>query len=111
MEFRINAEDPVTYTPSAGKINLVHFPLGKDVRIDSHIYSGYTIPSFYDSLIAKLIIKGQTREDCIKTAKRCLEEFTIEGIKTNIPLLHRIVHHPDFEQAKLHTGFIEEMDA
>lgn len=110
MEFRINAEDPVTYTPSAGKITLVHFPLGKDVRVDSHIYSGYTIPSFYDSLIAKLIVKGKTREDCLNTAKRCLDEFTIEGVKTNIPLLHRIVIHKDFEKANLHTGFIESME-
>jgi len=110
MEFRINAEDPVTYTPSAGKISFVHFPLGKNVRVDSHIYSGYTIPSFYDSLIAKLIVTGKTREDCLSTAKRCLEEFTIEGVKTNIPLLHRIIHQPDFDKANLHTGFIEAME-
>jgi len=110
MEFRINAEDPVTYTPSAGKINFVHFPLGRNVRIDSHLYSGYSIPPYYDSLIAKLIVKGATREECIQTSIRCLDEFTIDGIKTNIPLLHKIVNHPDFEKAKLHTGFIEEME-
>jgi acetyl-CoA carboxylase biotin carboxylase subunit len=106
MEFRINAEDPKTFTPSAGKIEFVHFPLGRNVRVDSHIYSGYTIPTFYDSMIAKLIIKADSRKECIATSKRCLEEFTIEGIKTNIPLHLKIISDSDYEKGIIDTNFI-----
>lgn len=106
MEFRINAEDPISFTPSAGKIEFVHFPLGRNVRIDSHIYSGYTIPTFYDSMIAKLIVKAENREDCILLSKRCLEEFTIEGIKTNIPLHLKIINDPDYQSGNINTNFI-----
>jgi len=108
MEFRINAEDPKTFTPSAGKIDFVHFPLGRNVRIDSHIYSGYTIPSHYDSLIAKMIVKAENRKECIFVARRCLEEFTIEGIKTNIPLLLKIVNDEDYAEGKINTSFINK---
>lgn len=108
FEFRINAEDPETFTPQAGKIEFLHFPLGPNIRIDSHIYCGYTIPPFYDSLLAKLIIKGTSRDDCINTAKRALEEFTIEGIKTNIPLLLKIVNDKDFLDAKISTTYLEK---
>lgn len=108
MEFRINAEDPNTFTPSAGKIDFVHFPLGRNVRIDSHIYSGYTIPTFYDSLIAKMIVKADNRKDCIHISRRCLEEFTIEGIKTNIPLLVKIINDEDYIEGKINTSFINK---
>lgn len=106
MEFRINAEDPSTFIPSSGKIEFVHFPLGRNVRVDSHIYSGYTMPTFYDSMIAKLIVKAENRTSCIQLAKRCLEEFTIEGIKTNIPLHLKIVNDPDYLAGKINTNFI-----
>ena len=106
MEFRINAEDPTTFAPSSGKIDFVHFPLGRNVRVDSHIYSGYTIPTFYDSMIAKLIVKAENRTTCIQLAKRCLEEFTIEGIKTNIPLHLKIINDPDYIAGKIDTNFI-----
>ena len=109
FEFRINAEDPETFTPQAGKIEFLHFPLGPNIRIDSHIYCGYTIPPFYDSLLAKLIVRGPTREECINTAKRALEELTIEGIKTNIPLLLKIVNDRDFLEAKISTAYLEKL--
>lgn len=107
FEFRINAEDPNTFTPQAGRIDFLHFPLGPNIRIDSHIYCGYTIPPFYDSLIAKLITYGKTRQECIQTAKRALEEFTIDGIKTNIPLLLKIVNDEDFKNGKISTTYLE----
>ncbi|HOJ16803.1 MAG TPA: acetyl-CoA carboxylase biotin carboxylase subunit [Caldisericia bacterium] len=108
FEFRINAEDPGTFTPQAGKVDFLHFPLGPNIRIDSHIYCGYMIPPFYDSLLSKLIIHGPSRENCIHTAKRALEEFTIEGIKTNIPLLLKIVNDKDFLDAKISTSYLEK---
>ena len=86
FEFRINAEDPENgFRPSPGKIQSLHFPGGFGVRIDSHIYQSYTIPPYYDSLIAKLIVWGKNRKHAIARAKRALEEFTVEGIKTTIP--------------------------
>lgn len=106
MEFRINAEDPKTFTPSSGKIEFVHFPNGRNVRVDSHIYSGYTIPTFYDSMIAKLIVKAENRIECITLARRCLEEFTVEGIKTNIPLHLKIINDPDYQSGNINTNFI-----
>ena len=86
MECRINAEDPANgFRPSPGKITNLHFPGGHGIRIDSHVYSGYTIPPNYDSMIAKLIVSGQSREEVITRMKRALQEFVIEGIKTTIP--------------------------
>ena len=86
MEFRINAEDPRNdFRPSPGKIVNLHFPGGLGIRVDSHIYAGYVIPPNYDSMIAKLIVRAPTREECIIRAKRALQEFNIEGIKTTIP--------------------------
>ncbi len=108
MEFRIVAEDPKTHMPSAGQIHFVHFPAGRGVRIESHVYSGYTMPSFYDSLLAKLIVSGDTREDCLTIGKRALEEFTIEGIQTNIPLLMKILEHPEFQKGNINTSFLEQ---
>jgi acetyl-CoA carboxylase, biotin carboxylase subunit len=106
FEFRINAENPNTFTPSSGVIDFLHFPAGPNIRVDSHIYCGYKIPSFYDSLLAKIIIKGKSREECIKIAKRALEEFTLEGIQTNVPLLLKIIDEPEFAEGKIDTSFI-----
>lgn len=108
MEFRIVAENPKTFTPSAGRVEFVHFPAGRGVRIDSHIYSGYQVPSSYDSLLAKLIIRGTERREVIEIAKRALQEFTIQGIQTNIPLLLEIIDHSEFQKGNIHTSFLDQ---
>ncbi|MFU2158590.1 acetyl/propionyl/methylcrotonyl-CoA carboxylase subunit alpha [Caldisericum sp. AR60] len=109
IEFRINAEDPFdNFKPSFGKISNLHLPLGRNVRIDSHIFEGYTVPPFFDSLLAKFIIKGNTREEALKTAKRVFEEVRIEGIKTNIPLHRKLLETEEFTKNKVHTKFLEE---
>jgi acetyl-CoA carboxylase biotin carboxylase subunit len=108
MEFRIVAEDPKTFTPSAGRVEFVHFPAGRGVRIDSHIYSGYLVPSSYDSLLAKLIVRGKDRCEVIEIAKRALQEFTIQGIQTNIPLLLEIIDHLEFQKGNIHTSFLDQ---
>lgn len=92
MEFRINAEDPsLDFRPSPGLISKVVFPLGRDVRIDTGVYSGYRISPYYDSMIAKLIVKGRNREEVIQKSRRMLEEFQIEGIQTTIPFFQQIL--------------------
>lgn len=97
IECRINAEDPYNnFAPSPGKITLWYTPGGKGVRLDTHVYSGYTVPPHYDSMIAKLIVTGATREIAIARMKRALSEFKIEGIKTTIPFQQEIIDHPDF---------------
>ncbi len=110
MEFRINAEDPAKgFRPSPGKIENLHFPGGFGVRIDSHIYNGYIIPPFYDSMVAKLIIWAENREEVIKRAKRALEEFLIEGIKTTIPFHLQVLEHEAFQKAEYDTSFIDKL--
>ena len=97
IECRINAEDPYNnFTPSPGKIALWYTPGGKGVRVDTHVYSGYTVPPYYDSMIAKLIVTAATREIAIARMRRALSEFKIEGIKTTIPFQLEIMNHPDF---------------
>ena len=97
IECRINAEDPYNnFAPSPGKIDLWYTPGGKGVRVDTHVYAGYTVPPHYDSMIAKLIVTGATRNIAIDRMKRALSEFTIEGIKTTIPFQQEIMNHPDF---------------
>lgn len=97
IECRINAEDPYNnFCPSPGKISLWYTPGGKGVRLDTHAYSGYTVPPHYDSMIAKLIVTGASREIAISRMKRALAEFKIEGIKTTIPFQQEIIDHPDF---------------
>ncbi len=108
MEFRIVAEDPKTFVPSAGRVEFVHFPAGRGVRMDSHIYSGYQVPSSYDSLLAKLIVRGADRHEVIRIAKRALQEFTIQGIRTNIPLLLEIIDHPEFQKGNIYTSFLDQ---
>lgn len=97
IECRINAEDPYNnFAPSPGKIDLWYAPGGKGVRVDTHVYSGYTVPPYYDSMIAKLICTGATREIAIARMNRALQEFMIRGIKTTIPFQLEIINHPDF---------------
>ncbi len=96
IECRINAEDPATFRPSPGLVSDYHAPGGLGVRVDSGLYSGYRVPSHYDSLIAKLIVHGQTRNECLMRLRRALEEFVIEGVSTTIPLHQRLIGASDF---------------
>ncbi len=96
IECRINAEDPVTFAPSPGTVNAYVAPGGMHVRVDSGLYTGYRVPPYYDSMIAKLIVYGSTREKCILRLKRALEEFVVEGMKTTIPLHQKLVRDPEF---------------
>jgi acetyl-CoA carboxylase biotin carboxylase subunit len=108
IECRINAEDPYNdFRPSPGKITVLHTPGGHGVRIDSHIYAGYTIPPYYDSMIAKLITMAQTREEAIAKMRRALDEFVIQGIKTTIPFHRALMDHPDFIAGNYTTKFME----
>jgi acetyl-CoA carboxylase, biotin carboxylase subunit len=108
MECRINAEDPANgFRPSPGKITNIHMPGGHGIRIDSHVYSGYTIPPNYDSMIAKLIVSGQSREEVITRMKRALSEFVIEGIKTTIPFHLKLMDNAVFRSGKFTTKFLE----
>ena len=108
MECRINAEDPANgFRPSPGKITNLHMPGGHGVRIDSHVYAGYTIPPNYDSMIAKLITTGQSREEVITRMKRALQEFVIEGVKTTIPFHIKLMDNPIFRSGKFNTKFLE----
>ena len=108
IEVRINAEDPDNdFRPCPGKITSLRVPGGFGVRFDSHVYAGYSIVPYYDSLIAKLLVHRPTREEAIVCMRRCLEEIEIGPIKTTIPLLHRIFNHADFINGKIDTGFIE----
>jgi len=108
IECRINAEDPFNdFRPSPGKIETLHFPGGHGVRLDTHVYSGYSIPPHYDSMIAKLITTAQTREEAINKMKRALDEFLIEGIKTTIPFHRKLMDHPDYISGNYSTSFME----
>lgn len=111
MECRINAEDPANgFRPAPGKITNLHFPGGHGVRIDSHVYSGYTIPPNYDSMIAKLIVSGQSREEVLTRMKRALQEFVIEGIKTTIPFHIKLMDDPGFKSGNFTTKYLESFD-
>jgi acetyl-CoA carboxylase biotin carboxylase subunit len=111
IEFRINAEDPVTFAPSPGRITTFHPPGGLGVRVDTAAYQGYLIPPYYDSLIAKLIVWGRDREEAIRRGRRALDFFVIEGVRTTIPLHRRILDDPDFVDGKLSTHFMERFAA
>ncbi|HLW19657.1 MAG TPA: acetyl-CoA carboxylase biotin carboxylase subunit [Cyclobacteriaceae bacterium] len=111
MECRINAEDPLHgFRPSPGKIINLHLPGGIGVRIDSHVYAGYVIPPNYDSMIAKLIVSGQSREEVIVRMKRALEEFVIDGVKTTIPFHLALLDDPEFKAGNFTTKFLETFD-
>jgi len=107
IECRINAEDPRTFTPSPGRLTTFHLPGGPGVRVDTHGYEDYVVPPHYDSLVAKLIVHGENREEAIERMLRALDFFVIEGIKTSIPLHRDILRDPVFRSGKLSTKFIE----
>ena len=111
MECRINAEDPANgFRPSPGKITNLNIPGGHGVRVDTHIYAGYTIPPNYDSMVAKLIVTARTREEVIVRMKRALQEFVIEGVKTTIPFHIKLMDNPQFKEGKFTTKFLESFD-
>jgi len=109
IECRINAEHPETFMPSPGKVNLYHSPGGNGIRVDSHIYSGYTVPPHYDSLIAKLISYGPTREVAIGRMQNALGEMLVDGIVTNIPLQSEIMRDTGFRKGGINIHYLEEM--
>ena len=108
IECRVNAEHPHTFTPSPGKITYWHPPGGLGVRVDSGAYQGYTIPPYYDSLIAKLVVHGQSRNECLMRLRRCLSEFVIDGIDTTIPLFSELVQHPDIANGMYDIHWMEK---
>ncbi len=109
IECRINAEDPYNdFRPSPGKITSLHMPGGHGVRVDTHVYAGYTIVPNYDSMIAKLIVTAETRPEAISKMSRALDEFYIEGIKTTIPFHKKLMEHPDFIAGNYTTKFLED---
>ncbi|MEN8768648.1 MAG: acetyl-CoA carboxylase biotin carboxylase subunit [Candidatus Arcticimaribacter sp.] len=111
IECRINAEDPYNdFRPSPGKITNLHIPGGHGVRLDTHVYSGYIIPPYYDSMIAKLITTAQTREEAINKMKRALDEFIIEGVKTTIPFHRQLMEEPDYVKGDYTTKFMESFE-
>ena len=111
IECRINAEDPERFIPSPGRITYLSLPGGPGVRVDTAIYTGYVIPSHYDSLIAKLIVHGKDREEAIARMRRALDEFIIEGVKTTIPFHKKVLNNPDFIKGDFNTTFVEKMNS
>jgi len=109
IELRINAEDPNNFAPWPGRITALHLPGGLGVRVDTHVYEGYVVPPHYDSLIAKLIVHDIDRPSALARARRCLAEIVIEGPRTNVPFLRRILEHPEFVRGDFDTGFVGRM--
>jgi len=107
IECRINAEDPISFAPSPGRITALNLPGGFGVRVDTHIYEGYVVPPNYDSLLAKLIVHAEDRDAAIRRMRRALDEFVVEGVKTNIKFHRQLMDHPDFQSGKLDTHFLE----
>jgi acetyl-CoA carboxylase biotin carboxylase subunit len=108
IECRVNAEDPArNFQPSPGLITAYHPPGGPGVRVDTHIYAGYTVPPYYDSLLAKVIVHGNTRAEALARMRQALDSFIIEGVTTTIPFLGRVMRHPDFIAGKVDTKFLE----
>lgn len=109
IECRINAENPKNnFMPSVGKVEFLHFPGGYDTRVDSYLYNGYDIPPFYDSMLAKVIVKGDSRLEAIRRMRRALEELVIEGVITNAEFNYLLLYHPDFIKGNYNTGFLEK---
>ena len=106
IEMRINAEDPDSFAPWPGRITALHLPGGLGVRVDTHIYEGYVVPPNYDSMIAKIIVHDQDRPSAIRRARRCLDEIVIEGPRTNIPFLRRLMDTAEFREVDFDTGFV-----
>ncbi|MDA8077946.1 MAG: acetyl-CoA carboxylase biotin carboxylase subunit [Nitrospiraceae bacterium] len=111
IECRINAEDPERFIPCPGKITFLNLPGGPGVRVDTAAYNCCVIPSHYDSLVAKLIVHGEDREEAVAKMRRALDEFIIEGIKTTIPFHKKVLSDPDFIKGEFNTGFVEKMSA
>lgn len=109
IECRINAEDPKNFTPSPGKVTHYHAPGGLGVRMDSHLYGGYTVPAFYDSMIGKLIVHGKDRQQALIRMRNALEELVVEGIRTNIPLQQSIINDPNFAKGGTNIHYLEKM--
>jgi len=108
IECRVNAEDPArNFQPSPGLITAFHPPGGPGVRVDTHIYDGYTVPPYYDSLLAKVIVHGNDRDEAIARMRQALDSFIIEGVRTTIPFLGRVMRHPDFVAGTIDTKFLE----
>jgi acetyl-CoA carboxylase biotin carboxylase subunit len=108
IECRINAEDPYNdFRPSPGRITVLHQPGGHGVRVDSHVYAGYVIPPYYDSMIGKLITVAQTRQEAIATMYRALSEYVIEGVKTTIPFHLQLMQNDKFREGDFNTKFLE----
>jgi acetyl-CoA carboxylase biotin carboxylase subunit len=108
IECRVNAEDPYrNFQPSPGHITAYHPPGGPGVRVDSHVYAGYTVPPYYDSLLAKVIVHGNTREEALGRMGQALDSFILEGVTTTIPFLARVIRHPDFAAGHVDTKFLE----
>jgi acetyl-CoA carboxylase biotin carboxylase subunit len=108
IECRVNAEDPArNFQPSPGTITVYHPPGGPGVRVDTHIYAGYTVPPYYDSLVAKVIVHGNSRPEALARMNQALDSFIIEGITTTIPFLKRVIQHPDFVAGQVDTKFLE----
>jgi len=108
FECRINAEDPITFLPCPGQVNLFHAPGGNGIRVDSHLYSGYKIPPFYDSLIAKLISFGDNREHALIRMQNALDEILIDGIRSNIPLQRDLVRDAEFQKGGVNIHYLEQ---
>jgi len=109
IECRVNAEDPETFAPSPGRVRSFHAPGGLGIRVDSALYDGYSVPPYYDSLIAKLIVHGTTRNECLMRLRRALEEFVIEGISTTLPLHARLIAEPDFVNGDYDIHWLEKL--
>jgi len=108
IEVRVNAEDPArNFQPSPGRIDVYHPPGGPGVRLDTHIYAGYTVPPYYDSLLAKLIVQGRDRSEAIRRMQVALEGFILEGVTTTIPFLGRVMRNPRFQAGQVDTKFLE----
>jgi acetyl-CoA carboxylase, biotin carboxylase subunit len=111
IECRVNAEHPQSFAPSPGTITRYHAPGGLGIRVDSALYQGYSVPPHYDSLVAKLVVHGTQRNECLMRLRRALEEFVIDGIDTTIPLLQRIVTAPEFIDGAYDIGWLERFVA
>jgi acetyl-CoA carboxylase biotin carboxylase subunit len=108
IEVRVNAEDPArNFQPSPGRIDVFHPPGGPGVRLDTHIYAGYTVPPYYDSLLAKVICQGRDRAEAVKRMQVALESFVLEGVTTTIPFLARVMQNPRFQSGQVDTKFLE----
>ena len=110
IECRVNAEDPARgFQPCPGTITAYHPPGGPGVRVDTHIYDGYTVPPYYDSLLAKVIVHGNTRREALARMSQALDSFIVEGVTTTIPFLRRVIHHPEFEAGQVDTKFLSRV--